>query len=81
MILSFTERFKHQELQTDLFNVIQWSEKWRLTFNTSKCKVMHIGTTNPNNKFAMDTLPNDVMIETVTEENDLGVAFDNELKF
>ena len=69
-----------QELQKDLFNVMQWSETWQLPFNTSKCKVMHIGTTNLGNQFTMDTLPNGVMIETVTEENDLGVTFDNELK-
>ena len=70
-----------QELQKDLFNVMQWSEKRQLPFNTSKCNVMHIGNTNPGNKFTMERLPNDVMIETVTEENDLGVTFDNELKF
>ena len=70
-----------QELQKDLYNVMQWSEKWQLAFSTSKCKVMHIGTTNPGNNFTMERLPNEVMIETVTEVNDLGVTFDNELKF
>ena len=44
---------------------------------------MHIGNTNPGNEFTMERLhvPNEFMIETVTEENDLGVTFDNELKF
>ena len=70
-----------QELQTDLFNVMQWSEKWQLLFNTSKCKVMHICTTNACNEFTMHALPNEGMIETVPEENDVGVTFDKELKF
>ena len=30
-------------LQDDLSKLTTWSEKWQMLFNTSKCKVMHIG--------------------------------------
>jgi len=32
-------------LQDDFSKLITWSEKWQMLFNTSKCKVMHIGKT------------------------------------
>ena len=33
----------HHEIQSDLFKMQEWTEKWNLYFNISKCKVMHIG--------------------------------------
>ena len=33
-------------LQADLDNLSEWSNRWCLTFNTSKCKRMHIGKDN-----------------------------------
>ena len=33
-------------LQANLDNLIDWSNRWYLTFNTSKCKRMHIGKDN-----------------------------------
>ena len=29
-------------LQSDLDNLVKWSEKWLLKFNIEKCKVMHL---------------------------------------
>ena len=31
------------ELQDDINPLIEWSKKWELKFNTSKCKAMHSG--------------------------------------
>jgi len=39
-------------LQQDLERLVQWSEKWLLKFNPSKCKVMHIGH-NLNTSYLM----------------------------
>ena len=36
----------YQELKSDIDLLIEWSDKLQLKFNTSKCKVMHIGPTN-----------------------------------
>ena len=32
-----------EALQSDLDNLVEWSQKWLLAFNIEKCKVMHIG--------------------------------------
>ena len=36
-------------LQRDLTKVQEWAERWKMDFNTGKCKVMHIGNNNPRN--------------------------------
>jgi hypothetical protein len=33
-------------LQRALDSLIEWTEKWGMTFNISKCKVMHLGNGN-----------------------------------
>ena len=44
VILNFTKLFaddcKLDELQTDLNNPEEWSNKWQLPFNDSKCQVL-----------------------------------------
>ena len=32
--------------QQDIDKLVQWSEKWDMPFNISKCKVMHFGRKN-----------------------------------
>ena len=63
-------------LQQDLDNLIQWSNTWLLKFNKSKCKHLHLGPTT-NTKYKM--VEND--ISQVTEEKDLGIVIDDQLKF
>ena len=41
-------------LQNDLLSLLEWSDKWQLKFNTSKCGVLHIGNKNPNHDYFMD---------------------------
>ena len=38
-------------LQKDLFSLQQWSEKWGMKFNPSKCQIMHIARTQTKTKF------------------------------
>ena len=38
-------------IQNDLNKLIDWSEKWLMSFNIDKCKVMHIEDKNPNFKY------------------------------
>ncbi len=30
-------------IQTDLNRIVNWADTWQMTFNSSKCKVLHIG--------------------------------------
>ena len=63
-------------LQRDLLNLCNWSQDWLMLFNVDKCKVMHIGLNNSKAKYEM----NGKYLEEVTEERDLGVIFQNDLK-
>ena len=36
------------ELQSDLDKLVQWTDQMQMSFNASKCKVMHLGKNNPN---------------------------------
>ena len=40
------------KLQDDLNKLISWTQKWKMEFNVTKCKVMHTG--NKNNKFSYE---------------------------
>ena len=40
-------------IQDDLNKLIDWSEKWLMSFNTDKCKVMHISDKNPKFEYKM----------------------------
>ena len=64
-------------LQKDLDTIKEWAERWKMEFNVDKCKIMHLGRTNPKNSYNMGV---NNLTET-TEEKDLGVLIDNELKF
>ena len=64
-------------LQQDLDALVQWSEKWLLHFNASKCKVMHIGSRNPCLNYNLCG----VIIDEVLAEKDLGVVMNCQLNF
>lgn len=74
-----------EELQDDLFELCRWASKWLLFFNVLKCKLMHIGKHgkgNPN--FIYDLkyrLDNTNELKTVKSEKDLGITFQQNLKF
>jgi len=63
------------KLQDDLRNLCEWSKEWLLLFNIDKCKVMHIGYNNRNEKYEMDG----IALQKVLEERDLGVIMESDL--
>jgi hypothetical protein len=76
---------KEQEvstLQRDLDQLVEWTQQWQLSFNTEKCKVMHMGgNRNGEAKYKMEGV-NKVIgtLQVTTEEKDLGVWITNTLK-
>lgn len=64
-------------LQIDLDRLLEWSAKWQLPFNVSKCKVIHYGKHNPGYNYYMDG----VSVHVDDNEKDLGITFDSNLKF
>ena len=65
-----------KQLQEDLRKVGEWSKKWQMPFNLDKCKIMHIGHKNKNEKYELPGKE----IESVQQEKDLGVVITNDLK-
>ena len=59
----------------DLDNIFEWSEKWQISSNVDKCKVMDIGRTNDNHQYKMNKV-----LQSATEERDLGVIISNCIK-
>jgi len=73
---------QHQLLQEDITSLFEWSSKWQLAFNASKCKVLHIGKLNPHHNYFINGEDNDVIpLTNVDSERDLGVIFDSNLSF
>jgi len=56
-------------LQSDLSNLVVWSKEWQMLFNIEKCKVMNIRYNNVQAEYVV----NDVNLECVSDEKDLGV--------
>jgi len=64
------------EQQSDLLQLIRWSEKWQMLFNVNKCKVMHIEKQEQQRQYFM----HDQCLEVVCQEKDLGILISNNLK-
>ena len=64
-------------LQEDVDAVINWSTRWQLPFNETKCKSLHKGKKDHCQTYKM----NGYTLEQVTEEKDIGIIIDYELKF
>jgi hypothetical protein len=66
----------HRQLQEALNNLTNWSEKWGMSFNVKKCKVVHFGRSNKKYEYTM-------LGEKLAEadaERDIGVEVQNNLK-
>jgi hypothetical protein len=63
-------------LQTLLDNLCEWSAKWGMEFNTSKCHVMHVGRNNPLHTYTMGGQ----QLAVSSSEKDVGVIVSDNLK-
>ena len=67
----------HSTLQNDLNLLYEWSVRWQLNFNISKCKHIHLGPIHGYRPYYL----NGVVIDSVDSQKDLGILFDNQLRF
>jgi hypothetical protein len=77
----YTKPDSNLNLQNDIDTLVEWSNTWNLYFNATKCKIMHIGNTNPEREYVMREEDNETKLKECEEEKDLGVTFDRELLF
>jgi hypothetical protein len=66
----------NHKLQEALDCLCEWAEKWGMSFNYGKCKIMHIGKNNPRHEYFM----RGNKLTTTEEERDVGVIFTSNLK-
>ena len=52
----------------DLDNLVEWSNKWQLEFNETKCKSLHLVSSNQRLNYHM----NSQILEDTRNERDLG---------
>ena len=43
------------DLQSDLDTAVEWSDRWQMTFNPTKCTVLHMGEKNAKKAYYMKT--------------------------
>jgi ribonucleases P/MRP protein subunit RPP40 len=63
-------------LKEALNKLMDWSTKWDMLFNIAKCKVMHVGRSNPNSGYVIGSS----VLSGTREEKDLGVLISDMLK-
>jgi hypothetical protein len=64
------------KLQRALDCLCDWAEKWGMSFNLAKCKIMHVGPHNPGYEYFMGG----TKLGTTEEEKDIGVTVTRNLK-
>ena len=67
----------NEQSSNDLEALENWQNTWKLFFNQSKCKVLHIGNGNPRINYSFLEEP----LTKVADEKDLGVLLDSSLNF
>ena len=63
-------------LQEDLNSLNEWSEKWEMKFNVSKCNVMSLGKGESNLEYTLNNIP----LGKTDSARDLGVRVSRDLR-
>ena len=65
-----------KKMQQIIDNLVEWAEKWKMSFNIEKCKIIHVGHKNPRKKYYM----NGKELKEEDDEKDLGIFVDANMK-
>ena len=55
---------------------VDWADIWRMLFNIVKCHHLHIGKHDSGTTYTMKSKDQEIEIEKVNNEEDLGVIID-----
>ena len=68
-------------MQRNIDKLMKWANTWQMDFNTTKCKVIHMGSSNDRHTYTMGGFaPAGTILENVSEEKDIGVIIHESLK-
>ena len=70
-----------EKLQKGIDDLVSWSNKWLMRFNSKKCKILHLGRNNPNHDYFMNEGNDRNKLSSTDCEKDLGVNIDPLLSF
>ena len=65
------------EIQEDINKLVDWANKWKMSFNVDKCSVMHIGHKNMQSNYNMSNQ----QLPTTDQQRDLGIIITKDLKW
>ena len=71
----------YRKLQKGIDDLVEWSNRWLMSFNSKKCKVLHIGKNNPQYVYTMSNGDEVSELDSTVCEKDLGVNIDPLLNF
>ena len=63
-----TDRNSNLKLNNDLASMQTWSSRMQMTFNIEKCKVLHLGSNNPNHQYTIPMSREEVHTLEVTKD-------------
>ena len=68
-------------MQDNINHLMRWAEIWQMEFNAKKCKLLHLGSSNPRYVYTMGGYaPAGTVLQSVSEEKDIGVLVHESLK-
>ena len=77
VIAEVDELTEDSSLQVDIHKIKDWCDKWSMSLNSLKCKVMHFGKKNPEKVYYIGIGVDRVVLGKTEAEKDLGVVVDN----
>ena len=70
-----------ENLQDSINKLVDWTKKWLISFNSEKCKILHLGTNNPGFHYTIEGNNIISQLEVTDCEKDIGVFVDSNLTF
>jgi hypothetical protein len=72
-----------EEFQKNINRILEWTTKWKMELNLSKCKVMHIGNNkiHQHHHYSFEFNDSSYILSNTSSERDLGVTLQDNLKW
>ena len=71
----------NDKVQRSLNCAVNWADIWKMLFNIIKCHHLHVGKHDRGTKYTMISNNQEIELEKVKNEKDLGVIIDQNLTF